>query len=182
MDKFTKIVCVGTYRHGTGAVFCNIQWDGAHLSITGVEGPKRNGNASGGCGQIGATLVDNVDTYATGWSTELATKFASVWAAWHLNDMRAGCEHQRAAGWDEKPIDPAKPTFTYGKHFAGQRYDSWNLLGWVPESEHQEGLMGRPCPECGYRYGTAWLAEEVPGEILEFLASLPDTDRDPVWV
>jgi hypothetical protein len=96
--------------------------------------------------------------------------------------MRAGCQHQRAAGWHKRPIDPAKPTTAYGKHFPGQRQDSWNLLGWVRADEHPEGLMCRPCPECGYKYGTAWLSEPVPETVLAFLRNLPDADRTPSWV
>ena len=32
--------------------------------------------------------------------------------------------------------NPTKPTRSYGKHFEGQRHDSWNLLGWVRRDEH----------------------------------------------
>lgn len=53
-----------------------------------------------------------------------------LWDRWHLNDMRAECEHQRALGW------------TYQTHPAAE------------------------CPECGYRLGTAWLYEELPGDFL----------------
>jgi hypothetical protein len=99
-------------------------------------------------------------------------KLYGVWERWHLNDMRADCEHQRAEGWAERPIDPTKPTNSYGRHFEGQRMDSWNLLGWVSETEHPEGLLSRPCPTCGYKYGTAWLREEVPADVIEYLETL----------
>jgi len=32
------------------------------------------------------------------------------------------------------------------------------------------------------RLGSAWLTEQVPDQVLEFLRSLPDTDRTPAWV
>ena len=28
-----------------------------------------------------------------------AARLVEIWRRWHLNDMRAGCEHQRAAKW-----------------------------------------------------------------------------------
>jgi hypothetical protein len=48
----------------------------------------------------------------------------------------------------------------------------------VYPSEHPEGLLTKPCPECGYRYGSAWLHEDVPSDVLEFLRGLPDAEND----
>jgi hypothetical protein len=85
---------------------------------------------------------------------------------WHLNNMKAGCVHQEAEGWDKRPIDPSKPTDTYGKHFPGQSSASWNMLTWVRRDEHPQGLLCEPCPVCGYRYGSAWQKRELPPEIV----------------
>jgi len=41
--------------------------------------------------------------------------------------------------------------------------------GWTTQKEHPEGLLGKPCEICGYKYGSAWLLEPVPEEILEWL-------------
>jgi len=106
MEGLNKKVRIGSARHagwygGKRAydVFCRIQIsDDGRLSITGVEGPKPNGIAAGSCGQIDMHEW-NIDTYAPGWSRELEVEFRRVWKAWHLNDMRAECEHQRALGW-----------------------------------------------------------------------------------
>lgn len=38
--------------------------------------------------------------------------------------------------------------------------------GWVRQEEHPDGLLGKPCDICGYRYGTAWKHEELPREII----------------
>jgi len=54
--------------------------------------------------------------------------------------------------------------------------------GWVNYKQHPKGLLSKPCAECGYKYGSAWLREEVPQEVLDFLMSLPDTDKTPAWV
>ena len=55
-------------------------------------------------------------------------------------------------------------------------------LGWTYPEEHPEGLLCRPCPTCGYKYGSEWRYEEVPAEMLGFLRALPDTDTTPAWV
>ena len=47
-------------------------------------------------------------------------------------------------------------------------------LGWVRPDEHPEGVLGKPCPECGYQYGTAWLRVDVPVQVLQELEALPD--------
>jgi hypothetical protein len=50
-----KVVSPGTVDVGRDQpvdVFARIQYDGARLSITGVEGPRRNGDAWGSTGQI----------------------------------------------------------------------------------------------------------------------------------
>lgn len=95
----------------------------------------------------------------------------SVWRKYHLNDMQAGCVHQRLLGWEKMPIDPRKPSSSYGLHFEGQRQPSWNLLGWVDASEHPQGLLSKPCPICGYKYGTAWKKKDIPEEIIQEIES-----------
>ena len=54
--------------------------------------------------------------------------------------------------------------------------------GWVYPSQHPEGLFTKACPVCGYRYGTAWLFEEIPEEIIAELEALPETTVTPAWV
>lgn len=75
-------------------------------------------------------------------------KLYAVWGRWHLNDMRAGCEHQEAAGWGKRRLDSGK----------------WAGHAW----EHEGGCLCKPCPECGYQYGTAWLHEELGDELLQW--------------
>lgn len=38
--------------------------------------------------------------------------------------------------------------------------------GWVYPSEHPDGLLCKPCDVCGYKYGSAWLAEKLPPDVL----------------
>lgn len=119
--------------------------------------------------------------YRDGWSGEKYARLQALAERWHLNAMRAGCVHQIADGWGKRPIDPSKPTTAYGRHFNGQRQDSWNLLGWVRPDEHPEGLMTRPCPTCNYKYWSAWLVEVLPPGVLAELADLVGV-RPPVPV
>ena len=124
------------------SVFCRIEYNNGRLSITGVHGPNRDGNAYGSCGQIVETLKDPAFIPREGFD---ASRFADVWDHWHLNDLRAGCEHQRQAGVT---------------------------------------LVNDPCPTCGYKYGTAWLFEAVPDDVIAWLFSdaVAVTDLTPAWV
>ncbi|HEY9014252.1 MAG TPA: hypothetical protein VIM84_04205, partial [Gemmatimonadales bacterium] len=196
-------------------------------SITGVEGPLGNGNCRGSCGQTGIPDDLHPAMGGTAWAPETVASLHEIWDRWHLNDMRAGCEHQRAA-WDTQEVltlihlawgdayheqrrraeDGAMSVEEYaiyaadtGAVFAlatdynapkhpdlwgteGEALLSRGLLkverteekaaGWVSPREHPEGLLGKPCEICGYHYGSAWLYEDVPADVLEFLRALPD--------
>lgn len=224
-----KIVFIGTGKYGR--VFCKINATAEKLTISGVEGPKANGDCTGACGQILDHL--NITTFADGWSPELVERFRATWNRWHLNDLRAGCEHQRA-NWDtleklevvyyglttaamqlrdralakaariglsgvpEGFSDTERALATLDKWFAGihEAPDADSPLsgcyevkkretktaGWVYQKEHPKGLLCKPCEVCGYKYGSAWLKEEVPAEVLVFLASLPDSPVTAPWV
>jgi hypothetical protein len=95
---------------------------------------------------------------------DIAPALYALWERWHLNHMLAGCEHQRAEGWAERPIDPTKPLEAYGKHCGESHQATWNMLVWVGREEHPCGLLSQPCPTCGYKYGSAWLKEELPAD------------------
>ena len=144
-------------------LFCKIELsEDGRLSISGVIGPNRFGNAKGGCGQVDMEF-DRLDKYdndsrednpikasslrfAKGWTRGKWYKFLDVWKKWHLNDLHSECEHQEAAG------------ITY--------------------NDHPENI----CEVCGYKIGSAWTRREVPADVIAFLESLPDTDRVPAWV
>ncbi len=70
--------------------------------------------------------------YAPSWDADRVRRMLDTWDRWHLNHLRAGCEHQRA-------------------------------LGWASYDEHPS----EPCPVCGYKYGTAWLREDLPPDVAE---------------
>ena len=191
MENFVKILNPGTVPHWDAGrlpvpVFVKVEYKEGRLSLTGVEGPKANGDAVGGCGQIVETLGREGFQPTPGngafWMLN-AKKLRAVWERWHLNDMRPECAHQRAAGWLEK----AKTTGRYVKypavkgHPGSEVYDEKGL-GWLYPTEHPDGLLCRPCPECGYKYGSEWKREEVPESVLRFLREAPDTAITPAWV
>ena len=146
VKPFKKSCRLGTTKVGkrNGSVYVKIEWDGKSLSITGVVGPLPSGNALGSCGHFEHPI--QIETYAQGWTAWEIQKLWALWDRWHLNDMRAGCEHQRALGWTKYDDHPSEP-----------------------------------CPTCGYKYGTAWLTEEVPQDVLEWLAELPRADKPCPW-
>lgn len=103
MEAFKKVVRIGT-RTEVGSVFCKIEFANGRLSISGVEGPKSNGNCRGGCGQIDMHLRDQPAeswAFAPGWNAELLAKFWDAWERWHLNDMKPCDEEMEAAGWPD---------------------------------------------------------------------------------
>ena len=159
MSDFTKVVFIGTRAvyNRRAKVFCSIKFEGGRLSITGVEGPMSSGNAIGSCGQIDvAYSADDEWSFAAGWNPAVLSRFAERWSRWHLNDMRAG--------------SPRQEEFLRKNGHGG--YDA------AIASLTVAGLQ----PDDGYRYGSAWLNEEVPEEVLAELRNLPDSDLQPAWV
>jgi hypothetical protein len=171
VKDFKKVVRIGTiktYGENRSNVFCKIEFKEGKLSITGVVGPKSNRDAHGGCGQIDMEFMhknplhnDARTTYlitpdeinfAPNWNETLWYKFLEVWKLWHLNDLHAECEHQRALGW------------TYQEH------------------SDPKTFIGEKCPTCGYSIGSKWLKVDVPQEITDWLKALPSTDIIPAWV
>ena len=164
---FTKVVRIGLGVYGN--VFCNIQYKDKKghgvLSITGVEGPMRDGDAKGSCGQIIMGGWD-IKAYAPGWTALLDQQFQEVWNRWHLNDMNAGSAVQEAY-LRNNPIP--KADYAYPKSHYDVASKVLANVGLNPDAE-------------GYRYGSKWKHEDVPETVLAFLLSLPDTDVQPAWV
>lgn len=200
------------------------------LSISGVTGPKSNGDAYGSCGQNIEDLIEARENpnRDQGWTMFTIDRLVDIWKRWHLNDMRTGCAHQRAS-WDtSKEIEIVSyglTTEAYHKRVKAISYaahllinggsasqltpeakalialDDWyadrrdppnadsplsgcfevkkrekKSAGWVTQNEHRDGLLGKPCEVCGYRYGSAWLFEKVPDDVIEWLFALPEAN------
>lgn len=170
MNKVVRIGTVKEFYRGTidmpTDVFCRIKFDGRRLSITGVVGPKRNGDAIGGCGQIKMSLDAKEVTPAPAWSTDMVNRFFATWRRWHLNDTRAGSLAQE--DWlRENPI--AEADYAYPKSHYTVASERLAAAGLNPDAD-------------GYKYGHAWKFEEVPAHVIAWLQSLPGTDKEPAWV
>lgn len=239
MRKIIYPCTCDTYE-GKAKGFCKIEFEDGRLSISGVIGPKRNGNAKGSCGQC----VDEIrnGTPSPEWNHEMLNQFCDIWSEWHLNDMRPYCQHQKSLGWDrlarkevvlynytlsreamdkkkdaekaaiealkngtvfvpsdeqiryanlpysitthekltgemEKLYKPRKPIYTGDKGATEIK-----TLGWLKPEEHPDGILCKPCPVCGYKYGTSWKEEDVPKDVIGWLFSLPEATEKPAWV
>jgi hypothetical protein len=147
MKAFKKTVFVGFKNKTKVYAFIEVEINEGKtcISISGVEGPHKNGNCSGGCGQIGYLRCTGGDVNAI--------KLHNVWKRWHLNDMRAGTPEQMEALREAKI----------------NGYDE------ACQFLKEKGLYEVD----GYRYGSKWLHEEPPQEVIDFLESLPSTDKCP---
>lgn len=163
MNKIVRLGTMKTYNGRSYSIFCKIEYSEGRLSISGVEGPTQGGNCLGGCGQIDMHLKDEQSKIklAPGWTRAKLKQFFEVWKRWHLNDMKAGTPEQEAE----------LKTHTF-PDYPVSHYD------WASQVLKDAGLN----PHNGYMYGSSWLKEEVPAEVIKFLESLPDTDKTPAWV
>jgi hypothetical protein len=193
MDK-SLVIRPGMTAYGNVYIKIEYSHDG-RLSLSGVEGPKSNGDCRGSCGQIIDTL-EQISDYAPGWGKESVDKLSMFWRMWHLNDMHAGCAHQRADNWTHCPGHYSKPGVDTNRLMADMRDGIALVRGNgehyyctdknIPKTwEHCSGNvkeLNTPCPVCGYKYGTAWLKEDVPADVITWLFGLPETDKTPSWV
>lgn len=168
-------------------------------------------------------------------------RMKEIWERWHLNDMRAHCQHQRllpasqcrdmemlevevefhafhalekAAAKDDlgaeaktlanlqafgvTPFKKTRMDFDRANRLYAY-LDRW-MPGWkegqteyapgnnlvarpikealnrLRPSEHPMGFLGKECPECGYRYGSAWKPEAIPADVVAEIESwAPDS-------
>lgn len=130
-------VFIGRTPEQRERVFVDVEWDGTRLSFTGTvlrPGQPITTQNPTACGQV----IDDV--------RKVSVTLADLWERWHLNDMRAGCEHQEALFREDASLRP-----TWKNEYKG---------------------MGVPCPECGYKYGSEWKAETVPEDVLREVRDL----------
>lgn len=108
-----KTVQIGTTERG-GSIELTIEIEdrngkGTELSICGdVWLPSRRDIEAGG--QMRESLYDYIHKYAPGWDRARLEKVIAIWDRWHLNGMRAGCEHQRA-NWPD--VTEKRTLYTY---------------------------------------------------------------------
>lgn len=118
----------------------------------------------GSCGQIIVSNPRLVDQLAADWTRSKVARLAAIWDRWHLNDMQAGTPAQMDCLRAANPDGERKPDY----------------YGWAKATLGAAGLD--PDPATGYVYGTKWLSETIPAEIIDELRAMPPTKKTPAWV
>lgn len=81
-----------------------VSWTGERLSLSGSECRART-ESGAMWGQIvmhwSDSFIDYMDKFSPRWSAATMRELRDIWNTYHLNDMQAGCEHQRAEGVKE---------------------------------------------------------------------------------
>ena len=171
--NFSKVVHIG--KREDMEIFAKVEYKDGRLSISGVEGPKRNGDSKGSCGQIvmsykeydprGYASIADI-TPAPGWDSSTVKSFLDIWDRWHLNNLNAGSKVQEE--WLRNNPIP------YEEYAYPESYYK------VASAKLAEANLN-PDPE-GYKYGHAWKMEELPQTVHARLTRFPDTDIKPAWV
>lgn len=81
----------------------------------------------------------------------LPERLVQIWEYWHLNDMRAGTFAQEQALKEVK--------------------DSFDRLDWYTQACAYLESIGL-LYDNGYKYGSAWLTEELPEDVIEYVKNL----------
>jgi hypothetical protein len=85
-----------------------INWE-----IDGYGELHMTGDCGGSSGQCLDEIRDNLHKIDGTIEWDLCHEMLEVWERWHLNHMRAGCEHQRAAGWTIARLSERCPVCEY---------------------------------------------------------------------
>lgn len=85
--------------------------------------------------------------------------------------------HEELVGEMEEIYKPRKPLYMGDKGATEIK-----TLGWLKPEEHPDGILCKPCPVCGYKYGTSWKKEDIPKDVIEWLFSLPEATEKPAWI
>lgn len=105
-------------------------------------------------GQISDLLSDSSLVPCTGYTELDIVRIREYWERWHLNHMRAGTPSQEnfLRKLDVRPKNYEEACAILEK--ANLLYDN------------------------GYKYGSSWLKEEVPEEVIKYLFTLPNAKGD----
>lgn len=177
--KINSVTVEMSYRDGVLSI-CGHIWNGRHTDIV-----------------CGGQCLDEIAEYI---HSSKFKKIYRLWKLYHLNDMRPYDEHQKALGWDKQAkekITIYRWCRDFVKHpkedsetnpyiiettkntLADDIKDMYKLVtsyeecrGHIFFDKHEEGLLCKPCPVCGYEYGSAWKMEEIPDEDVKIIEEL----------
>lgn len=122
------------------------------LSVMGGTVDRRRDFES--CGQVVDHLRTTVPDPKSSWTQADIDSLVAIWERWHLNDLNAGCVHQ----------PPESIVYETNSHYGYRQPDLEN----TPR-----------CPETGYKWGSDWLAEVVPDDVLVEFHRLMDLPLGP---
>lgn len=169
MQNFTKICHIGCSSNGD--IYVQINYKGGELSIIGVN--------NGGYGQIQNSIARTElkhNEFGWGWDKESVDKFIQIWNRWHFNHMNPGTpaqmiiiRHFKNLANKEDPLHMESP-HAYAKKKGFDYYYDLQLY-WL-RSVNMES-------HDGYKFGTKWLFEEVPKDVLEWLYGLIEAKNKP---
>lgn len=162
-----KLLCLGQGRDGKVFIEASLKGEDVEdwrLSLSGIIGPKHDGDAIGGCGQIQDHLLDGdtIEEYFEPWCEESVLILKSVWDEYHLNDMTAGSPRQEAF-LKETPL-------SYPNNNYETRLGMLKRAGLSPDPNFNNPHTHEP-----YVYGSAWLHTKIPPHIVGWFSDLPET-------
>ena len=165
-----KLLCLGQGRDGKvfiNATLKGLDVDDWELSLSGVIGPKHDGDCIGPCGQIQAHLVESIEEYFEPWDELRVGALIEIWKEYHLNGMIAGSPRQEA--YLKKKV----PTL----HLADNTYENRAMLlknaGLNPDEEFKNPYSEEP-----YVYGSAWLHTKLPLHVVGWFSDLPESTHE----
>lgn len=166
MADFVKILNPGKLPCGrvNRKFYVSVSCKNGDLSISGVVDPRKNGSCAI-AGQIHEELSKVIPSI--GWTIDLLSCLQSIWERWHLNGLRAGSPKQEAY---LRELEANGIQIDYET-----ACDALKKAGIYEDEDCIRN--GRP-----YRYGSAWLKEEVPAWVLDWLQSLPEAKTQPAWI
>jgi len=164
MANFKKSIIIGESKPRKYSAVIDIKLDNY------PEEPTFSASASIFVGkewESSGQYIDNIAELVDGaLDSPLYLEIRDLWEKYHLNDLNAGCEHQRK-NWDENKeiILP----HSYRKNETEKK-----TARWVYPKDHPDGLLTKPCEICGYRYGTDWVYAPIPKADLDRILALFD--------
>lgn len=100
---------VGLDRMVAGAVYPVLTISGEEQERLRADGQTR----LMACGQVHDLIATDLHKGALNQPHLFLQALLNLWHDWHLNDMNAGCQHQREAGWDLKRCGEKCPKCGY---------------------------------------------------------------------
>lgn len=185
MEDFKRHIKLGTMHSGRGGylpVGVEINWKGGRLSITGNIG-------QGHWGQIYDSLTGtnaNWSKMSPGWNFKRICQLKRAWKRWHMNDTISGTPDQMyvlrqvSEDLDRCPdyYEVCCSILEQVGLYRDEKYDNRDII--LSAEEYDSCVAYRERCRAhgedfvwGYKYGSRWLKEDVPLEVVRWLKECP---------